>query len=83
MVDETNDVILISSDGIVIRIAADSISKFARPSKGVRVMKVKDGERIITMSITEKETEELSEEATEEKGEVVEETLTPPQTEEE
>jgi len=83
MVDETNDVILISSDGIVIRIAADSISKFARPSKGVRVMKVKDGERIITMSITEKETEEPEEEATEEKGEVVEETLTPPQTEQE
>ncbi len=82
MVDETNDVILISSDGIVIRIAAESISKFARPSKGVRVMKVKDGERIITMSITEKE--EIEEEAeTEENGEIVTETVTPPQTEEE
>lgn len=65
MVDDEKDVILISSDGIVIRIAADTISKFARPSKGVRVMKVKDGERIITMSVTEKEEEE-PEEVTEE-----------------
>ena len=81
MVDETNDVILISSDGIIIRIAADSISKFARPSKGVRVMKVKDGERIITMSITEKEEVEEETEETPE-GEIVTETLTPPTTEE-
>ena len=65
MVDDDKDVILISSDGIIIRIAADTISKFARPSKGVRVMKVKDGERIITMSVTEKEEEE-PEEVTEE-----------------
>ncbi len=83
MVDETNDVILISSDGIVIRIAADSISKFARPSKGVRVMKVKDGERIITMSITEKETDEPEEAAEEKAEEIVTESVTPPQTEEE
>ncbi|MEE1002734.1 MAG: DNA gyrase subunit A [Acutalibacteraceae bacterium] len=69
MVDNDKDVILISSDGIIIRIAADTISKFARPSKGVRVMKVKDGERIITMSVTEKEEEEpeeVSEKASEE-----------------
>ncbi len=81
MVDEENDVILISSDGIVIRIAADSISKFARPSKGVRVMKVKDGERIITMSITEKEEIVEDEEVVE--GETATETVTPPQTEQE
>ena len=30
---------MISSDGVIIRIAVDGISKFARPSKGVRVMK--------------------------------------------
>ena len=59
------------SDGIVIRIAADSISKFARPSKGVRVMKVKDGERIITMSVTEKEDEEELEQVAE-NGDAVE-----------
>ena len=81
MVDDTNDIILISSDGIVIRVAADSVSKFARPSKGVRVMKVKEGERIIAMSITDKD-EQNEEIVAEEKAETAEETLTPPQTEE-
>ena len=30
---------MISTDGIIIRIAADTISMFNRPSKGVRIMK--------------------------------------------
>ncbi len=54
-VDETDDVILIASDGIIIRIAADSISTFARPSKGVRVMKVTSGEKLVTLTTAQKE----------------------------
>ncbi len=38
-VSEVEDVIMISTDGIIIRIAADTISMFNRPSKGVRIMK--------------------------------------------
>lgn len=75
MVDEGSDedIILISSDGIVIRIPVNSISKFARPSKGVRVMRVKEGERIITLSLTEKEEEQPDEpEETAENGEETE-----------
>ena len=53
VVDETDDIILISSDGIIIRISANEISTFARPSKGVRVMKVTPGERLATMTTTE------------------------------
>ena len=56
-VDETDDVILIASDGIIIRIAADSISTFARPSKGVRVMKVTNGEKLVTLTTAQKEEE--------------------------
>ena len=56
-VDETDDVILIASDGIIIRIAADSISTFARPSKGVRVMKVTSGEKLVTLTTAQKEEE--------------------------
>ena len=41
MVDDTKDVIMMSANGVIIRIAAKDISKFARPSKGVRVMKFK------------------------------------------
>ena len=33
------DIIMIADDGIIIRIFADDISEFARPAKGVRVMK--------------------------------------------
>ncbi len=54
-VDENDDIILIASDGIIIRIAADSISTFARPSKGVRVMKVTSGEKLVTLTTAQKE----------------------------
>ncbi len=57
-VDENEDIILIASDGIIIRIAADSVSTFARPSKGVRVMKVSEGERLVTLTTAEKDEEE-------------------------
>ena len=64
VVNDNEDVIIISSDGVIIRIPADSISIFARPSKGVRVMKVKDGERVVTLTNIEHSDEE-SEENTE------------------
>jgi DNA gyrase subunit A len=38
IVSET-DIIMIADDGIIIRIFADDISEFARPAKGVRVMR--------------------------------------------
>ncbi len=67
VVEENDDVILISSDGIIIRIPANEISTFARPSKGVRVMKVTEGERLATMTTTEHiDAEEESEEVSEE-----------------
>ena len=57
-IEEDDDVILISSDGIIIRIAADQISTFSRPSKGVRVMKVTEGEVLATMTAVPREEEE-------------------------
>ena len=51
VVDWDDDVILISSDGVIIRIQASSIRECARPSKGVRVMRV-DGEdnKVVTLA---------------------------------
>ena len=57
-VDDTDDVILIASDGIIIRIPAGSVSTFARPSKGVRVMRVSEGERVATLAVLPHEDEE-------------------------
>lgn len=54
-VSDDDDIILIASDGIIIRIPADSISTFARPSKGVRVMRVTEGEKLITITPVEHE----------------------------
>ena len=53
-VRDDKDVILISTDGIVIRIPADQISTFARPSKGVRVMRVNEGEHVATISVVDR-----------------------------
>ncbi|MCL2513224.1 MAG: DNA gyrase subunit A [Oscillospiraceae bacterium] len=50
VVEEDDDIIMISSDGIIIRIPAADISVFARPSKGVRVMKVTEGEKLMTLA---------------------------------
>lgn len=50
-VKEDDDVIMISSDGIVIRTHADQISTFQRPSKGVKVMRVNEGEKVATISV--------------------------------
>ena len=48
VVDPADDLMLISSDGIIIRIPMETIRLCARPSKGVRVMKVTEGEKLIT-----------------------------------
>ncbi len=60
-VSDNDDIILIASDGIIIRIPADGISTFARPSKGVRVMRVTEGERLITITPVEHEDGEAEE----------------------
>ena len=53
-VAENQDVIMITSDGIVIRTHIDQISTFKRPGKGVKVMRVNDGEKVATISVVER-----------------------------
>ena len=77
-VSDDDDIILIASDGIIIRIPADGISTFARPSKGVRVMRVTEGEKLITITPVqheeaEAENEEAAAENTEESPESTQE----------
>lgn len=73
-VTDDDDIILISESGIIIRMAVSEISTFGRPSKGVRVMKLADDDRVISMVVTEHvepegEGEEQSETAQEEQPE--------------
>lgn len=60
-VKEDDDVIMITSDGIVIRTHADQISTFQRPSKGVKVMRVNEGEKVATISVVDRIDEDNSE----------------------
>ena len=50
-----DDIILISSDGIIIRMHVDEIRQCRRPSKGVRVMKLGDDVRIMSLVRTDRE----------------------------
>ncbi|MBO5333614.1 MAG: DNA gyrase subunit A [Clostridia bacterium] len=68
MVDENQDIIMISSDGVIIRLPAEQVRECNRPSKGVILMKTKDGERVVTISLAEHE-EESAEESVEEASE--------------
>ena len=68
-VDLDDDIILISNDGVIIRIEANSMRICSRTSKGVRVMKVSDESKVVTLSRApheEETTEENSEETTDE-----------------
>lgn len=53
-VKDDDDVIIITSDGIVIRTHADQISTLLRPGKGVKVMRVNDGEKVATISVVDR-----------------------------
>ena len=73
VVDLDDDIILIADDGVIIRIEAGSIRVCARPSKGVRVMKVNEGSRVITMARAPHDDEEeisaVEDDGTAEEGE--------------
>ncbi len=61
-ITEDDDIIMISSDGIIIRIAAKDISVLKRPSKGVRVMRFKgDGDaKVLSIATAEHDDEEVT-----------------------
>ncbi|MBR3593305.1 MAG: DNA gyrase subunit A [Clostridia bacterium] len=59
-VTEDEDIIMIASNGIIIRIAVNEISTFARPAKGVRVMRVAEGEKILSIVTADHSDEEES-----------------------
>lgn len=50
VVDDSDDVIIINDSGVIIRIAVNEIRECARPSKGVRVMKIEDGGKVVALA---------------------------------
>ena len=62
VVDEDDDAIMITDDGVVIRIRVNQISVISRPGKGVRVMRVEDGRKVVTLARAPHEDEITDEE---------------------
>lgn len=56
-VDDDDDILLINSDGIIIRMAAREISKLGRATQGVKIMNVGEDANIIALAKVIKEDE--------------------------
>jgi DNA gyrase subunit A len=50
IVDETEDAMLISSDGVIIRINVKEIPVYSRYARGVHVMRLDEGTRLVTVA---------------------------------
>lgn len=50
VVDNDDDIIIISDAGVIIRVAVEEIRVCRRPSKGVRVMRLGDEQKIVTIA---------------------------------
>lgn len=89
VVDDEDDIIMISTDGVVIRIRACDISIMGRYSKGVRLMRVSEDGKVVAFTRTEHEedaeiseveqasAEDIAQAAEEEAAEVVAEDVAP------
>ena len=57
-VDDTDDILLISDDGTMIRMAAADVNLYSRTAQGVKVMRVAEGSKVIALARVEKVEEE-------------------------
>ncbi|MEL4107104.1 DNA gyrase subunit A [Oscillospiraceae bacterium WX1] len=55
VVDDNDDVLIISDDGTIIRMAAADISVYSRATMGVKLMRIGDDARVISIARTDKE----------------------------
>ena len=58
VVGDDEDILMISDDGTIIRMAAGDINTYSRGTQGVRVMRLADGAKVISIARTEKEDED-------------------------
>lgn len=74
VVDDDDDLIMISGYGVIIRIRVSDVSKMSRYGSGVRVMKLKDNDQVVTMARAEHDaSEEISEVEKPDDTEIIEE----------
>jgi len=61
-VSEEEDILLITNEGVIIRMAVSSISQTGRATQGVRLMRLDEGAKIVGVARAEQEEEEADEE---------------------
>jgi len=61
LISESEDIMIITDSGTIIRVAADDISKIGRDTQGVRIMRIDDS-TVRKIAITPKGEEEIEEE---------------------
>lgn len=60
--DNNKDLLLITKNGMIIRISVESVSQMGRVTKGVRLINLKDNNEVASISVIEKEEEKEDEE---------------------
>ena len=60
-VTDNDDIMLITSEGVIIRTAVEDISTLGRDTSGVKIMKLKDDVKVVSVAVVEKEEEETEE----------------------
>ena len=55
VVNEEDDILVITDDGTIIRMSAANISLLSRATQGVRIMRIMEGSRVICIEKTDKE----------------------------
>ena len=58
MVDPEDDILVITDDATIIRMAVDHISMLGRSTQGVRIMRLSEGSKVISIEKTERESAE-------------------------
>ena len=53
-VTDDNDLIIITDEGIIIRLSVDKISKMSRVTQGVRLINLKENQKVSSISVIEK-----------------------------
>ena len=65
VVNDEDDILVITDDGTIIRMSAANISLISRATQGVRIMRIMDGSRVICIEKTDREEESAEEDRSE------------------
>ncbi|MEI7674407.1 MAG: DNA gyrase subunit A [bacterium] len=60
--DESQEVIILSSQGQAIRLGIKDIPELSRATQGVRIMRINDGDEVVALALVDKDIEEIEEE---------------------